>query len=116
MSYSHFSTDCDEHHSIVSDVTAEIVTLCGSMRFFDRMLTVAADLTSEGVIVLAPFCVIPSEQQGDAAKLALDALHKDKIRLATGRIVVVGESTRSEIAFAESQGLTVEYRQIGGPA
>lgn len=117
MSYGHFSNECDEHHPIVSDVRAEVVTLCGSMRFFDRMLTVAAELTANGAIVLAPFCVIPSEQQGDEIKAALDGLHRDKIKLATRRIVVVadesgyiGDSTRSEIDYAESIGRTVEYR------
>lgn len=121
MGYPHFSVDCGEHHAIVSDVAAEIVTLCGSMRFFPQMLTVAAELTGDGAIVLAPFCVVPAEEQRGWAKDALDELHRSKIRLATYRVIVVsdesgyyGDSTRAEIAFAESLELAVEYRQIAG--
>ncbi|AHH20791.1 hypothetical protein NONO_c60150 [Nocardia nova SH22a] len=121
MSYGHYSTDCHEHHPIVSDVAAEVVTLCGSMRFFDRMLSVAAELTSQGVIVIAPFCVVPPGHQAGEAKADLDALHRDKIRLATRRIVVVsdetgyiGDSTRSEMKFAESLGLTIDLREVRG--
>lgn len=119
MSYGHFSTECHEHHAIVSDVQAEVITLCGSMQFFPRMLTVAAELTSAGAIVLAPFCVVAPEDQRGWNKAALDELHRDKIRLATARIVVVsdesgyfGDSTRAEIEFAESLGLAVAFRRV----
>lgn len=119
MSYTHHSTDCHEHHAIVSDAQAEVVTLCGSMRFFGQMLTVAAELTAQGIIVLAPFCVVATSDQGSTAKIELDELHRDKIRLATWRIVVVsdetgyiGDSTRSEMSFAESLGVAVELRQV----
>jgi hypothetical protein len=74
-----------------------------------------------GASVLAPFCVGAPERQGTAAKADLDELHRDKIRLATRRIVVVsdasgyhGTSTKGEVEFAESRGLEVEYRRIGG--
>ncbi|MFD6401189.1 hypothetical protein [Nocardia sp. NPDC060249] len=119
MSTAHRTADCRSHHTLVSDVRAELVTLCGSMRFFSQMLTVAAELTAQGIVVLAPFCVVPSSDQDTLAKTELDELHRDKIRLATRRIVVVsdetgyvGESTRAEIAFAEKLGLIVERRPV----
>lgn len=119
MSNTHPATDCHAHHAIVSDVEAEVVTLCGSMRFFDQMLTVAAELTAAGIIVLAPFCVVAISDQDTMAKVALDELHRDKIRLATWRIVVItdrtgyiGDSTRAEMVFAESLGLAVELCQV----
>ncbi|WP_194829254.1 hypothetical protein [Nocardia sp. XZ_19_231] len=121
MSTAHLTVDFRAHHAIVSDVQAELVTLCGSMRFFSQMLTVAAELTAQGIVVLAPFCVVPSSDQDTLAKIELDELHRAKIRLATRRIVVVsdetgyvGDSTRAEIAFAEKLGLIVERRTIVG--
>lgn len=121
ISTAHLTVDCRAHHAIVSDVRAELVTLCGSMRYFSQMLTVAAELTAQGIVVLAPFCVVPSSDQDTLAKIELDELHRDKIRLATRRIVVVsdetgyvGDSTRAEIAFAEKLGLIVERRTVAG--
>lgn len=47
-----------------SDPQTKIVTICGSMRFFEQMLQVAADETVKGNIVLAPFSVIATADQG----------------------------------------------------
>lgn len=88
----------------------QLVTLCGSMRFYDRMLTVAAAETAAGRIVLAPFCVVdPVDQTGDL-KERLDELHRHKIDLADEVVVVtddtgyLGDSTRAEIRYAEMLG------------
>ncbi|WP_280264675.1 hypothetical protein [Nocardia wallacei] len=87
-----------------------MITLCGSMRFFDRMLAVAAAETAAGRIVLAPFCVVtPSEQDNDL-KAMLDELHRHKIDLADEVVIVtddtgyIGDSTRAEISYAEALG------------
>lgn len=107
-------------------VKADVVTLCGSMRFWPQMLAVAAELTAAGSVVLAPFCVVAKENQDGERKAMLDALHQDKLRMAArhdGRVVVVsdesgyyGESTAREIAFALEMGLPVEYRAVASPA
>lgn len=102
----------------------DLVTLCGSMRFVDEMLHVAAELTAAGAIVLAPFVVVqPRQQLGDQAalKARLDELHRRKIELSDRVIVVsdpagyVGESTRSEIAYADRLGIPVLHRRTARP-
>lgn len=89
---------------------AKIVTLCGSMRFFDKMLTVAAEETAKGHIVIAPFSVVAKEDQGSDFKKMLDKLHFRKIDMADEIIVVtdengyIGESTRREMVYAIQTG------------
>lgn len=93
---------------------ADTIVLCGSMRFFPQMLAAAARLSvDEDAIVIAPFQVVPADEQGGEVKTRLDALHRRKIDLA-GRVVVVtdesgywGESTRSEIEYARATGKPV---------
>jgi hypothetical protein len=88
----------------------KIVTLCGSMRFFDKMLTVAAEETAKGHIVIAPFSVVAKEDQGSDFKKMLDELHFRKIDMADEIIVVtdengyIGESTRREMVYAIQTG------------
>lgn len=98
-----------------------VVTLCGSMRFLDRMLAVAAELTTAGDIVLAPFQVVPAAaQHGERAaeKQRLDQLHRRKIDLCDAVVVVsdpsgyYGASTRGEIAYARALGLPVTFREV----
>lgn len=90
-----------------------VVTLCGSMRFFDRMLEIAGDLTLNGEIVLAPFVAIkPEEQPTSREKAVLDRLHFRKIDISDSIFVVnidgyVGESTQREIGYARSHDKTV---------
>ncbi|MGY5210031.1 hypothetical protein [Nocardia gipuzkoensis] len=91
------------------------VTLCGSMRFFPQMLTVAAELTDAGVVVLAPFRVVSPENQDSAAKARLDELHRRKIDMADRIVVVtdesryVGDSTRGEIDYATRLGKPIDW-------
>lgn len=95
-----------------------VVTLCGSMRYLPLILRVAAAETTQGAIVLAPFAVVPSGQQGSEFKAMLDELHRRKIDLSD-RVVVVsdetgywGQSTRNEIAYAHRNGIPVEFRRV----
>jgi hypothetical protein len=100
------------------------VTICGSMRFYPRMLEVAAQLTSTGRIVLMPH---DASLTGIADKTALehgrmlDEMHRAKIRMSGSVYVVntdgyIGESTRSEIAYASKLGIPVEYDHTDAPA
>lgn len=87
----------------------DIVTICGSMRFYNEMLAAAAQLTREGAIVLMPFLL-----KGGSDGNSLDELHRQKIELAQRIIVVcpggyIGQSTQNEIAFAEARGKSVSY-------
>lgn len=96
----------------------EVVTLCGSMRFFPQMLQIASELTCRGMIVVAPFATVKPEQQASRVKRGLDALHLDKIAMADQVVVVsdstgyYGESTGREINYANDLGKTVTYRRV----
>jgi hypothetical protein len=88
------------------------------MRFYDQMLTVAADETRAGRIVLLPHAVIQPDDQGSDMKAMLDRLHREKIDLSD-RIIVVsdhsgyyGTSTRGEIDYARSNDKPVTFFQV----
>ena len=108
-------SDCTEHWPIV--------TICGSMRFYHQMLTVAEELTLDGFIVLMPFVRKEPFMEADVNHPGnvierLDAQHKRKIDFATSIVVVsddsgyYGDSTRSEIDYAQSQRKTITYRRV----
>lgn len=126
MSYPHYSVDCKE-------VRAEsgaplIVCLCGSTRFIDEFRRQNLRLTLEGIIVLSIGCDTKTDAElgivaGDLApkKAMLDELHKRKIDLADRVFVLnvggyIGDSTRSEIDYAQKIGVPVEYLEPGGAA
>lgn len=92
----------------------KIVCLCGSTRFTDQMLVKQWELTKQGCIVLS-WCALPDwyfdsddtahigDQEG--VKELIDDIHKRKIDLADEVFVInvdgyIGDSTRSEIAYA----------------
>jgi hypothetical protein len=93
-----------------------VVTICGSMRFYDRMIKVAERLTAEGVVVLMPFVTIAAAGQGDEFKAALDRMHRQKIDMADHIVVVtdpdhpyIGESTNGEIQYAAATGKAITW-------
>ncbi len=104
-------------------LTPEIVCLCGSTRFYDAFQQANYDLTMAGKIVLSVgFYPHSKAEHGhgegvghdSSEKIALDELHKRKIDLADRVFVLnvggyIGESTRSEIEYAEAHGKSVEY-------
>jgi hypothetical protein len=133
MSYFHFSTECDDYHDLVRDFgpwpanpwakrppRPQIVCLCGSTRFIDTWNEWRRRLTNDGVIVLAIEIVTTQAASEDPQhvdpelKARLDELHKRKIDLADRVLILnvggyIGESTRSEIAYAREIGRPVDY-------
>ena len=126
MPYPHLTPDCDEHHDLVRDFGGprpEIVCLCGSTRFYDQFQQANYDLTMVGHIVLTVgFYPHAKSQHGHGEgighdsneKVELDELHKRKIDLADWVHVLnvggyIGESTRSEIDYAQRIGRPVRY-------
>ena len=94
----------------------EVVCLCGSTRFKDEYLAEQERLTMEGKIFLTVglFGHADGVDLSRGEKRMLDELHKRKIDLADRVHVIdvdgyVGESTRSEIAYARSRGTPVTY-------
>ncbi|MDD7740587.1 MAG: hypothetical protein SOT28_01170 [Fusicatenibacter sp.] len=101
-----------------------VVTLCGSTRFKDQFYQAQKKLTLEGKIVISVGLYGHSgdeevwegmdEGTKTRTKEMLDDMHKRKIDMADGIFVInvggyIGESTRSEIAYAKNHGKTVEY-------
>ena len=106
----------------------KVVTLCGSTRFKDAFMEVQKRLTLEGNIVISVGLfghsgdseVWENMDEGTltATKAMLDDMHKQKIDMADEIFVInvggyIGESTRSEIEYAETHGKRVNY--LEGP-
>lgn len=95
--------------------TYPVVTICGSMRFYDEMLEAARLMSLRGNIVLMPFVYFRTpEGQSSADKAMLDDMHFAKIRMSESIVVIspggyVGESTPNEIRYAEFLGKSVIY-------
>lgn len=95
----------------------EIVVLCDSTRFSEAWEKARYDLTLAGKIVLTIGCDTKSDD-GLALtaeqKFELDELHKRKIDIANRVLVLnvggyIGESTRSEIEYAEWFEKPIDY-------
>ncbi len=102
----------------------KVVTLCGSTRFRDAFEQAQKQLTLDGCIVIS---VGLFGHSGDAevwegmpedtltrTKAMLDDMHKHKIDMADEILVLnvggyIGDSTRSEIAYALAAGKGVHY-------
>lgn len=126
MNSPHEPQDCVAHHDVVRDFRGarpEIVVLCGSTQFRGAFEQANYDLTMAGAIVLSvgfdprTKAVDGGGRRGGlprAEKDALDELHKRKIDLADRVLVLnvggyVGDSTRSEVEYAEAHGVEVSW-------
>lgn len=93
----------------------EVVTICGSMRFYEDMLNLATVFTTEGFLVYMPFSVKGGNEKHNTM---LDQMHREKIRLSSRIAVVtnrqwyIGQSTRGEMEYAESIGVPTRYFAI----
>lgn len=101
-----------------------VVTLCGSTRFKNEFLETQKRLTLEGYIVISVGLfghsgdeeVWENMDEGTLTKTKemLDDMHKRKIDMADEIFVInvgdyIGDSTRSEIAYAKAHGMKVRY-------
>ena len=102
----------------------KVITLCGSTRFREAFEEANKRLTLAGNIVISvglfghsgddEVWEGMSEDTLTETKRMLDDMHKRKIDMADEIFVVnvggyVGESTRSEIAYAQTHGKPVTY-------
>ena len=94
-----------------------IITLCGSTRFKEQFLEAQTRLTLAGNIVISVGLFGHSgddEVWTEGTKEMLDDMHKRKIDMADSIYVInvggyIGESTRSEIAYAREKGKGILY-------
>jgi hypothetical protein len=97
----------------------DVVVLCGSMRFAAEMAEAAIVESVAGALVLKPDCNMKlphplwaDPAEAEALKVRLDEQHRQKIRLADRVLVVgsyIGDSTRSEIAYARELGKPIRF-------
>ena len=102
----------------------KVITLCGSTRFKDEFLKVQKELTLKGNIVISVGLfghsgdneVWENMDEGTLTKTKemLDDMHKRKIDMSDEIFVInvngyIGESTKSEIEYAKSNGKKVNY-------
>jgi hypothetical protein len=104
-----------------ADGEAKVVTLCGSTKFEAEFAEINQRLTMEGCVVISlgmfRLPELPDyDWTVDSSNLKgrLGNVHLHKIRMADEVYIVdpggyVGESTRREIAYAESLGKTIRY-------
>ncbi len=99
----------------------KIVCLCGSTRFTPLMMMMEWEYAKQGILTLGWF-VKPTRTDEPTDHLAeheglekvFDELHKRKIDLADEVLILnvggyIGDSTRSEIAYAKSKNKPVRY-------
>ena len=104
----------------------KVITLCGSTRFKEQFMEAQKRLTLEGNIVISVGLfghagdqeVWDGMDEGTLSKTKemLDDMHKRKIDMADEIYVInvggyIGDSTRSEIQYAEEHGKTIRYYQ-----
>lgn len=95
----------------------KVITLCGSTKFKDAFIKAQKDLTLQGNIVISVGLFGHSgddEVWTEGTKAMLDDMHKRKIDMADEIFVInvggyIGESTKSEIEYAKSNGRKVNY-------
>ena len=93
------------------------MTLCGSTRFKEEFFKAQKELTLQGCIVISVGLFGHSgddEVWTEGTKEMLDDIHKRKIDMADEIFVInvggyIGQSTRSEIEYAEKNGIAVRY-------
>jgi len=99
----------------------KVITLCGSVKFWDEYIRQNAILTLEGNIVFSCGLSLKEGYEDilidlplNDVKQDLDFIHLCKIDLSDEIFVInvggyIGDSTKREIAYAESKGKKVKY-------
>lgn len=91
------------------------ITLCGSTRFKSQYEALNRQLTLQGHLVYSVACFARGDDRvTHSQKALLDEVHKKKIEASDAIVVInvdgyVGESTMSEIAYAEKLGKLVRF-------
>lgn len=95
----------------------KIITVCGSLKFYNEMINISEKMELEGNCMLMPI-YNPNHPNKDAYTieegLILDKMHKEKIKLSDAILVVnvngyIGSSTKKEIEYAKSLNKEIIY-------
>lgn len=91
----------------------KIVTICGSMKFKDKMMEIAKELEINNRYVVIQ-CVYSNDKFSEKEQQILSELHYDKIEISDAIYVInvngyIGSSTSKEIEYAKKLGKEVMY-------
>lgn len=83
----------------------KVVTICGSMKFKDKMMEVARDLEIKNKYVVIQ-CVYSNDKFNEEKQVLLADLHYKKIDISDAIYVInvdgyIGTSTKKEIEYAK---------------
>ena len=91
----------------------KIVTICGSMKFIDKMKEVDTRLEIENKYIVIQ-CVYTNDKLNEEEQQILSELHYKKINISDAIYVVnvngyIGSSTIKEIQYAKTLGKEIMY-------
>lgn len=97
----------------------KVVTLSGSLRFWNVILSTACNLSADGILVLAPFKDPREDNLLTDAKVMHDELHHQRIDMSDELHVInvngyTGKSTRDEIIYAMSNNKPITFLNSPG--
>lgn len=98
----------------------KVVTICGSMRFWDKIQEMSERLELEnGYVVLGVTPSVSGRELTERDISLLAELHRDKIDLSDAIFVVnvggyIGESVKSEIEYAKENSKEILYLENPG--
>lgn len=101
------------------NLNGKIITICGSMKFQDKMIQLYSELSSIGNIVLLPI-IFNDVLSNYPNRVKLNIIsqnrefHKKKIDLADEILIAnvngyIGDDTRREIEYAKSKNKVIKY-------
>ncbi len=91
----------------------KIVTICGSMKFKEKMIEIAKDLEIKDKYVVIQ-CIYSNDKFSDNEQSILADLHYKKIDISDAIYVVnvdgyIGSSTGKEVEYAKKLGKEIMY-------
>lgn len=91
----------------------KIVTICGSMRFKDKMMEISKELEIKNKYVVIQ-CIYSNDKFTEKEQQILSDLHYNKIKISDAIYVVnvngyIGNSTDKEIEYAKKLGKEIMY-------
>lgn len=91
----------------------KIITICGSMRFYEKMLEEQLRLSKEGKVVLMPIMDTDAELTHEEQEIFCE-IHFEKIRMSNEIFVInvggyVGKHTAREIQYASQLGKVITF-------
>ena len=91
----------------------KIVTICGSMRFKDKMMEISKELEIKNKYVVIQ-CIYSNDKFNEEEQQILADLHYNKIKISNAIYVInvngyIGNQTSKEIEYAKKLGKEVMY-------